>query len=236
MKRIVGLCIMGFLLLHARENPFEPVIDDTVLPVTSNKIEKAPPFEQATVKLPPDARVLTSLAVYYQSIDGSIKKKIVSIDRSIDWHKALVLSQKEPGEKGKPEKLVIDENGKALETKTSPTREKALRKFENTEKTQKSVFKPFPFVSVEIEGKRVHIVTKDPKIRSLHLVDPFKIAIDFKRDTGRFLTRHKEIGFPPYKAIELGNHIGFYRIVVIYDAPYKYRIRQTEDGYLIELR
>ena len=233
MRLLFFLC-MSLLLLEARENPFKPVIDETVLPMTSNKIEKAPPFEAVKIQLPVDARVLTSVVVYYQSIDGSIKKEIVSVDRSVDWHKPLILTQE--GIAAAPAPRPADTNGTKTAEKPAETAEKPAQTPAETAKPRKTVFKPFPFVTVEVEGKHVYIITKDEMIRSLHLVHPFKIAIDFKRTTGRFLTRHKAIDFPPYKDVAIGNHIGFYRIVVTYDAPYRYRIEKTEDGYLIRLR
>jgi hypothetical protein len=234
MRYLLLVCL-SLLFLEARENPFKPIIDNTVLPVSSNRIEKAPPFKEARIQLPVDARVLTSVAVYYQSIDGSIKKEIISIDRSIDWHKPLILTQEEvrtPPSRPSPEANVT---AASQPTGTSPRKKEEMKR-EKTAETPKAVFKPFPFVTVEIEGKEVHIITKDEKIRSLHLVHPFKIAVDFKRTTGRFLTRHKKIDFPPYTDVAIGNHNGFYRIVVTYDAPYKYRIEKTDDGYVIRLR
>lgn len=231
MRYLLLVCL-SLLFLEARENPFKPIIDNTVLPVSSNKIEKAPPFKEARIQLPVDARVLTSVAVYYQSIDGSIKKEIISIDRSIDWHKPLVLTQ--TGMENRSPGREEDRNvTKRKETSGEP---EMTHGSEKTSAAPKAVFKPFPFVTVEIEGKEARIVTKDEKIRSLHLVHPFKIAVDFNRTTGRFLTRHKKIDFPPYTDVAIGNHHGFYRIVITYDAPYKYRIEKTDDGYVIRLR
>ena len=236
MRHLLLTCLI-LLFLDARENPFKPVIDNTVLPVTSNRVEKAPPFKEVKVQLPIDARVLTSVAIYYQSIDGSIKKEIVAIDRSIDWHHPIVITQAAPAtqaaetkklpkpavEAGKPEKTASKKPEKAVKTETKKA------------PAEENVYKPLPFVSLVIEKNRIEIVTKDEKIRSFHLTNPFKVAIDFHRKAG-FLTKHKDLETPPFHAIDIGNHKGYYRVVITFDAPYKYRLRKTDHGYLLQVR
>ncbi len=222
MRYLFLLPLLLFSLLQARENPFKPVIDNTVLPVASNEVKKAPPFRSAKIKLPNDARVVTSIAVYYQSIDGSIKKEVLSIDRSIDWHKPIVISQQPPS---------------ASKRKDSEVAKKSTQKRAST-KAKKSrpqkVFKPLPFLKIALYKRRVDISTKDEKIRSFHLSKPFKVAVDFRRKAG-FLTKHIPLDLPPFKSIDIGNHNGYYRVVVTMDAPYRYRVVKREDGYSILL-
>ncbi len=216
MRYFILLTIVSFLVsIQARENPFKPVIDDTVLPISSNQVKKAPPFKSVKVSLPNDARVLTSVAIYYQSIDGSIKKRVVPVDRSIDWHRPLLISQ------------AVQHKGSAS------TPEKDGTKVSKKESAQKRL-KPLPFLEIEIGKKRLRIVTKDKKIRSFHLSNPFKVAIDFKRRAG-FLTKHIAIDTAPFKSLDIGNHNGYYRVVVTLDAPYRYEIIRTDDGYVLSL-
>ncbi|WP_456453115.1 AMIN domain-containing protein [Hydrogenimonas sp.] len=247
MRHLLFAALLLMPLL-ARENPFKPLIDETVLPVTSNKVEKAPPFEEVKVQLPVDARVLTSVAIYYQSIDGSIKKEIVAIDRSVDWHKPIVISQKGTGNgewgtgeaKAKP----------AAKTKAPVKKAAAKKKAKSAKRTTKreaqktvtpeyfkgeKVFQPLPFVAVKFGKNYVRIVTDDEKLRVFHLSDPFKIALDLKRKAA-FLTKHKSLSTPPYKAVDIGNHDGYYRVVITFDAPYRYTVSKVADGYIIHLR
>ncbi|WP_353661726.1 AMIN domain-containing protein [Hydrogenimonas sp. SS33] len=239
MKHLLTFLFLLTLPLAARENPFKPVIDNTVLPVTSNKVEKAPPFKEANVTLPSDARILTSVAIYYQALDGSVKKEVVSIDRSIDWHDPIVIRQVHPRAKKPAAKTLRRPLPAAKPLKTAskkrqkPKKSAAASSAETAEKTLR--FAPLPFVTVELEGKSVHIVTADEKVRSFHLSNPFKIVVDFRRNAA-FLTKHKEVDLPPFKAVDIGNHEGYYRVVVTFDAPYRYRLTKTSDGYLIRLR
>ena len=248
-----ALSLLLLIPLLARENPFKPVIDETVLPVTSNKEHKAPPFREVKVQLPVDARVLTSVAIYYQTLDGSVKKEVVSIDRSVDWHKPIVISQGKTGKE--PRKSAAAKAKPAAGGKTAmekpPVKKRAKKATRKSEKPAtksaprksaapayfkgEKAYKPLPFVAVRFGKDFVRIVTKDPKIRVFHLADPFKIAIDFKRRAA-FLTRHKTLETPPFKAIDIGNHDGYYRVVITFDAPYRYTVSKIADGYLIHLR
>jgi len=204
--------------LQARENPFKPVIDNTVLPVTSNQVKKAPPFESTKVAMPNDARVLTSIAIYYQSIDGSIKKRVVPVDRSIDWHRPIVISQ-----------APLPLSGGVSKEKREARKEGASK-----EGAKPRRLRPLPFLSLEIGERRIRILTDDAKIRSFHLSRPFKVAIDLRREAG-FLTKHIPLKGAPFRAIDIGNHKGYYRIVVTLDAPYRYSIVEVPGGYELRL-
>ncbi|BBG64825.1 putative periplasmic protein [Hydrogenimonas sp.] len=225
MRYTLFLTIFSIVtLLYARENPFKRVIDNTVLPLASNEVKKAPPFKSSKISLPNDARVLTSVVIYYQSLDGSIKKLVTPVDRSIDWHKPIYISQSfksvSPAGSKKAERAV--KRHKKREERKGPSRESG------------KLFKPLPFLSLEVGEKSVKIVTKDRKIRSFHLSRPFKIALDFKRRAG-FLTKRISLSKPPFKAIEIGNHDGYYRVVLTLDAPYRYRVVESGDGYIVKL-
>ena len=71
--RFLTILIALYSLVLARQNPFKPVIDDTVLPTTTNQVKKVSEFKEVRINLPNDARVLKSVTIFYQSIDGSIK-------------------------------------------------------------------------------------------------------------------------------------------------------------------
>ena len=208
--KAVALSLLLFTTLAARENPFKPVIDATVLPVTSNRVVQKPPFTQKVVQLPSDARVLTSVTIAYQALDGSIQKISVPIDRAIDWHRPILISQ-------------------------TSARSSSQRKRAKTKRSGTSIYRPLPFLALRFHAKHVDILTRDPKIRLFHVVDPFKIVIDFKRQA-RFLSRHKKIAQPPFVQVDVGNHQGYYRVVLTLDGPYRYTLTKTADGYRLRLR
>lgn len=86
------LCVLVLANLHARENPFEPVIQ----PKEDSFIQKnaKDPFKDLDFKLPSTARILKSITITYQNIDSTIGTKTILIDESIDWHYPLLLTQK----------------------------------------------------------------------------------------------------------------------------------------------
>ncbi len=214
MKRLFKAAIASLFWLSAltaRENPFKPVIDATVLPVTSNRVAQKPPFDKKVVQLPSDARVLTSVTIAYQALDGSIQKIGVPIDRAIDWHRPIIISQ------------------------TPATALSHPKTAAKTKRNDASVYRPLPFLTLRFHAESVDIVTQDPKIRLFHVVDPFKIVIDFKRKA-HFLTRRKKIAKPPFVQVDVGNHQGHYRLVLTLDGPYRYSLIKTDDGYRLRLR
>lgn len=92
MKKIIFMFFI-FCMVFGRENPFEPVVNPKDASENSIQDSKAY-FEAFDFKLPTTARILKSVSVSYQKIDGSIETKTFDIDQSIDWHYPLSLSQK----------------------------------------------------------------------------------------------------------------------------------------------
>jgi hypothetical protein len=85
-----------------------------------------------------------------------------------------------------------------------------------------------------IKNKKVFIKTKDKLIRKMFLVKPFRLVLDFKRDAD-FLTIKRIIKNSIVKKVVVGNHNGYYRVVLYFDANYKYKITQMDEGIKIEL-
>ena len=209
--RILTILIILYSLTLARQNPFKPVVDETVIPVSANNIEKVPDFKELRISLPNDARVLKSVTFLYQSVDGSIQKKSIKVNRSIDWHKHIVVTQ------GKIESTV---------SKVKKSRKKD---------SFKSIYKPLPFISFQLTKNRIKIVTEDQKIRSFHLTSPFKVVFDFKR-YANFLTKKVSLNRPPFVGLGIGNHDGYYRVVITFDSSYEYKIKRVTDGYIIDVQ
>ncbi|WP_205585628.1 AMIN domain-containing protein [Helicobacter pylori] len=91
LKKMIGLVVVLSVLL-ARDNPFEPEINSKNLQGGFNGIYDSY-FKEIHVDLPTSTRILKQITLTYQDIDGSIHSKVVGIDKSIDWHYPLKLSQ-----------------------------------------------------------------------------------------------------------------------------------------------
>jgi len=101
-------------------------------------------------------------------------------------------------------------------------------------KKVKSKFIKMKFLKLYIKNYKLFIQTKDKMIRNFILVKPFRVIIDFKANKS-FLTYKKKLNSFITKAI-LGNHDGFYRLVLYTNGVYKPIIKKTAEGYLIEFK
>jgi len=81
------LLLFVTIFLFARENPFIPVVTNN-----SNYKIKKKFFLHKKITLPNDARVLKSFVIYYQTLNGTIKKLEIPIQEEIDWHTPLSIS------------------------------------------------------------------------------------------------------------------------------------------------
>ena len=90
------------------------------------------------------------------------------------------------------------------------------------------------FLNFYIQKHKALIQTKDRIIRQFSLVKPFRYVIDFKANKN-FLTFSKNVD-SFIKKIVVGNHSGFYRIVLYLDGTYKVTTKKTEEGYLFEFK
>ncbi|HIQ51550.1 MAG TPA: AMIN domain-containing protein [Nautiliaceae bacterium] len=86
-----------------------------------------------------------------------------------------------------------------------------------------------------IKDKKILIETNDKLIRHFFLVDPFRIVLDFKREAD-FLTIKRALKNHFIKKIVVGNHKGYYRVVIYFDAKYLYKLTKLKEGIKIELR
>jgi len=86
-----------------------------------------------------------------------------------------------------------------------------------------------------IKNKTILIATKDRLIRHFFLVRPFRIVLDFQRDAD-FLTVKKLVSNSYVKKVVVGNHEGYYRVVIYFDAKYMYNVKKTDEGIKIEIK
>lgn len=210
MIKIFFISLFLLSTLNARENPFFPSQGEKDIPITSANSTNLPPLKRATISLPPQARVLQKVTLEFKNLDGSIESKSIELENAIDWHLPVFVSQsfgEISGEK------------------------KASKKQELKEFKKIASMKHATFFSLD---KTLKIVTSDKNIRNFLLVEPHRIVMDFKKDT-TFKSYTKVMKKNIFSAIRVGNHSGYYRIVIELDGLYRYKLEKISDGYMIHL-
>jgi hypothetical protein len=193
-------------MLQARENPFFPDESIESMPITSNQIDTYPLLKRAAISLPDQARVLEEITISYKNLDGSIEKKSIQVNRSVDWHIPLFISQ---SYSTNDEKIMAASPSKA----------------QNVD---------FKFIDFQISEKTVQIKTDDKLVRNFLLVSPHRIVLDFEREAN-FLSYEKSLTNQPFTQLRMGNHDGYYRVVISLDGRYRYELESTHTGYVIRI-
>lgn len=194
------------MTLDARENPFFPDQSIESMPITSNHINTYPLLKRAAISLPDQARVLEEVTISYKTLDGSIEKKSLKVNRSVDWHIPLFISQSYASS---DEDRVV----------SKPLKSQNVR---------------FKFIDFQISDKTIQIKTDDKLIRNFLLVNPHRIVLDFERDAN-FLSYGKSLNTQPFTQLRIGNHDGYYRVVISLDGRYRYGLESTHTGYAIRI-
>jgi len=206
MIKIIFITTILLLSLNARENPFFADKDEKDIIVSSNKNNAKIPLKRATITLPSEARILKKVTIEYKNLDGSIDKKSIELDNSVDWHLPIFISQN------------------YNESKSSNN-----KKFKNNKKyTKIAAIKYAKFYN---SGKSLKIITKDKMLRSFQLVNPARIVMDFKRDST--MKSYSKTIKSVFKKIRIGNHNGYYRTVIELDGLYRYEIKEISNGYIL---
>ena len=206
-KKVAFVLMMSVLLpaiLVARDNPFKPVISSSNLGKATNIGNGLKPLIMQKLSIPSPVRVLKSVKLEVINVDGSKSEISYDIDKKVDWHRGIFIS-----------------NSKIEVAK-------------KTKKPEPKLLKPFKFLSILIDGKKLLLKTKDQMLRELYFSKPYKIAIDLKRDVS-FYTKIITLKKLPYKKVVVGNHGKFYRVVLELDGKYRYKIAKNNNGYLIKL-
>ena len=144
MRSVLTIFILLCLSLIARENPFEAIKTSETTGKATYKKDTRGNFSNVKMQLPSSARILKSVELHFQNLDGSMQSKKTEIDKKIDWHDVLVV------------KKLIDDTA----VTTAPT---LVTTKEQTDKIKKINFKNIVLFS--IDGKSLHVKTKDKKIR-----------------------------------------------------------------------
>lgn len=219
------LFISAFLLftLSARENPFFPSDGEKDILLTTNENMQKPSLQRVAVNLPPQARIVQKVTIEFKNLDGSLESKSIELDNSVDWHLPIFISQTY---------AEVPKNSKSenIKSQTQPIKNVVSQKtstYSNIVST-----KDLSVLSLE---KSLKLITKDEMIRNFLLTNPHRIVIDFKKDTD-VKSYIKKDSNSIFKEIRIGNHKGYYRLVIELDGYYRYDIQKKSDGYHIELK
>jgi hypothetical protein len=221
MKKNLFLLILGCFSLFARENPFTPVQGEKALGKTTSIKQSRAFFLNQTIKLPSSARVLKSMELHYQNLDGSIESKTVSIDKNIDWHNELILQKKDALSQTKLPSISVE----------TPIKTKKVQP--SIEPSQSVVFSKR--LHIKFMPYKLMIQTKDKKIRDFLVTNPYKIVLDFKADLS-FLTQNNNLHVKPFKRVVFGNHEGYYRVVIELDGQYIYTLKKENKDFVIKIK
>lgn len=203
---------LGALLISAataRENPFFAADESLKMPVTSNVPDTLPKLSSLPYTLPNEARILKEVSFTIQNIDGSIETRTMNVDRSIDWHRPLIIAQ-------------------SSRTKGSDSSDKPAL-------GPKSTSADFGFVRFDANGKHLAIKSNYAVIRHFMLTEPNRIIIDFKRKE-IFTPKEKLLNSPPYTSVGVANHGQFIRATVILDGRYDYTLSKEEGVVSVDCR
>ena len=215
MRRIFTAVLFIVLSLSARENPFFPSTGEADIPFTTNETVTIDPLKRAAISLPSTARVIESITVKYKNLDGSIEEKTEVLENSVDWHLPLFISQN------------IDDGTNDNQVRLPVKRAK---------KVKKKKFKKLAglkFITLYEHKHQLKVVTKDKMLRNFLLTKPHRIVCDFKREID---IRSYEVVAPSKGIVtkmRLGNHKGYYRVVIELDGHYRYKVKNLKNGYMI---
>lgn len=197
MTKIFFLCAALMSTITARENPFFAAAESSALPVTSNMLESRPKLTSLPYNLSTQARVLKEISFTVQNVDGSIETRTVAVDKDIDWHAPLIISQ----------------------SSRSHSTESGIS-------DGKSSSADFGFIHIDTHGKRLVIKTNDTLVRHFALTDPNRIVIDYKHQEP-FTLKNKALNAPPYTSVSIANHGKFVRVTLTLDGKYDYSLKNS---------
>ena len=215
---LIKLLLVAFVLfssLNARENPFFNEGSE-VIPMTSNADMSLAPLKNESITFPSTARVIESVTVTYKNLDGTQSAKSVTLNNSIDWHLPLFITQ------SYNEAQTAEELSKKTQTSKA-------------EHSYKKILE-LSFISIYENGKDLKVITKDKMMRDFSLVRPHRIVFDVQKDID---IRSYFVDAPKgsvFTKIRVGNHKGYYRVVVELDGYYSYDLKTVNDNYIFELK
>jgi hypothetical protein len=224
--RTLFISTLLLLTLQARENPFFPSTGEKDIPVTTNEDNSLLPLKRAAITLPTQARVVQKVTIEFKNLDGSVENKSIELDNTVDWHLPIFISQSydQTANSVKPETAPATPVVSVLKKKSAPPKD---TEYEN--------ILSIPFLKISSSSKSLKLTTSDEAIRNFLLVNPHRIVLDFKKET-EIKGLIKKVEGNIFKRVRIGNHEGYYRVVVELDGHYRYDFKKVTDGYLVELK
>lgn len=233
MKVLIAIFLL-LSLLEARENPFFPSNGERELPFTNNSGKNLPSLKRATITLPSKARVLESVTVKYKNLDGSIESKTIEVENTIDWHLPIFISQSY-SENTPAQNIVIPKIENSVKTEKKEKVKRTLMSAPKVSLEKQEKIATFSYADFAISDKSFLITTKDELIRNFLLSKPHRIVLDFKRDANiKAFTKINEGSV--FSKMRIGNHNGYYRVVLELDGHYRYSLEKLLQGYKISLK
>lgn len=230
MIKVLFTSTLLLFTLNARENPFFPSNGEKDILLTTNKDSSQTPLKRATVALPTQARVLQKVTIEFKNLDGSVETKSIELENSVDWHLPIFISQSY----SETPNAVQMEAATATVTKQKNVEPVAQKKSVSKEIKYENIAS-IPLLKLYASGKNLKLITSDEMIRNFLIVDPHRIVIDFKKETD-IKSYVNKIPKNIFKEVRIGNHDGYYRVVVELDGLYRYDFKKISDGYLVELK
>ena len=215
MTRVFLITLLLFINIQARENPFFPSEGEKDIPYTSNEEKIVPKLKRATISLPSHARVIKKVTIEYENLDASVETKSIELENTVDWHLPVFISQsytEQPTEELSVQKQSV---------------KKAALEYKNIAEIEYAKFL--------VSDSSLKIITEDKLLRNFLLVQPHRIVIDFKRDSS-MKSYLKKVEDSVFTKVRIGNHDGYYRVVIELDGYYRYKLTKFAKGYLITLR
>ncbi|DAB28207.1 MAG: AMIN domain-containing protein [Sulfurimonas sp. RIFOXYD12_FULL_33_39] len=228
MIRILFASLFLLLTMHARENPFFPSAGEKDILLSTNENMAKPSLQRVALNLPPQARTVQKVTIEFKNLDGTLESKSIDLDNSIDWHLPVFISQTYT----QAPKEIKSQNSKPENKKSEKTPPENVIKQNTSAYTNIATIKDLSISSLQ---KSLKLVTKDEMIRNFLLVNPHRIVIDFKKEID-IRSYSKKNPDNIFKEIRIGNHKGYYRVVVELDGYYRYDMQKSSDGYQIELK
>lgn len=238
MIRTLFISALLLLTLNARENPFFPSTGEKDIPVTTNEDNSQTPLKRAAITLPTQARVLQKVTIEFKNLDGSVENKSIELENSVDWHLPIFISQsyaETPSAAQKEAVTVPVAKQKNVEPAPAIPVVPVVQNKSIPKDAQYEDIVSIPFLKISSSSKNLKLTTNDEAIRNFLLVNPHRIVIDFKKET-EIKGLIKKVEGNIFKRVRIGNHDGYYRVVVELDGHYRYDFKKVADGYFVELK
>lgn len=203
MKNIILLALL-FSTLLARSNPFEPVVNTQ----NPSDYRAMPPkqIEKEEILLPPSSRIIKSITITHQEVDGTTSKIDKKIEKTVDWHAPIEISQPSS------QKLTRNKN--------------YYMPIEELDELKE--------ISFFVQDDTLKIETKSELRGDMFLPNPSRIILDFNSSTP-FASQTSQLSGGYFTTISVSFHGTFYRVEITLDSYYPYKIERIKDGFLLGL-